>query len=158
MEANEQSQEKFVLFELVNTTYGVPSRFVRRLEMIETVTPVPNATPELEGIVLSQGKVIPAVNLRVRFGFPRVLFDIRSRLLVIEAEGRTVGLIVDSAREFRTIHSSEIKPAPQAIANLNGEYIEGIAAQNGRMIIVLKLDEILKSADQAPAQAATELN
>ena len=152
MAANEQSEQKFVLFELVNTTYGVPSRFVRRLEMIESVTPVPNAAPELEGIVLSQGKIIPALNLRVRFGFPRALFDIRSRLLVVEAEGRTVGLIVDSSREFRTIHSSEIKPAPQAIANLNGEYIEGIAAHNGRMIIVLKLDEILKFADQVPAQ------
>jgi purine-binding chemotaxis protein CheW len=145
------NQDKYVLFELLNTTYAVRSTFVRRLEMIENVTPVPNATRELEGIVLSQGRVIPAVNLRVRFGFAKAPFDLRTRLLVVESDGRTVGLIVDSAREFKTIDPAEIKPAPEAITNLNGEYLEGIAALAGRMVIVLKLDEILRIADQLPS-------
>jgi len=155
--SDQAKQEKFVLFELVNTTYGVRSSFVRRLEMIESVTAVPNATPELEGIVLSQGKIIPAVNLRVRFGFPKIAFDLRSRLIVVESEGRTVGLIVDSAREFRTIHDNEIKPAPDAITNLNGDYLEGVAALDGSMVIILKLDEILRVADEVKSTAASSL-
>lgn len=151
MQLNEDLQQKFVLFELVNTTYAVHSIFVRRLEMVENITLVPNSPAELEGIVLSQGKIIPAVNLRVRFGFPKAAFNVRTRLLIVESGGRTVGLIVDSAREFKIIQQDEIKPAPDSIENLNGEYIEGIAALSGRMVIVLKLDEILRIADQVPA-------
>src|SRR5690242_5756855 len=95
-----QIAEQFVLFELVNTTYALRSSAVSRLEMVENVTPVPNATHAVEGVVLTRGRIIPAVNLRARFGFPKVDYDLRTRLIVVEAEHRTVGLIVDAAREF----------------------------------------------------------
>ena len=146
-----QVSEEFVLFELVNTSYAVRSSFVSRLEMLETVTPVPNATPSLEGVVLSRGRIIPAVNLRTRFGFPKIPYDLRTRLIVVEADNRTVGLIVDAAREFTSLPTAEIQEAPHAIANLNGDYLEGIATISGRMILVLRLEEILKIADDIPA-------
>ena len=149
------ASEQYVLFELVNTAYAVRSSAVSRLEMVENVTPVPNATESLEGVVLSRGRIIPAVNLRTRFGFSRIAYDLRTRLIVVEAEGRMVGLIVDAAREFTTLAGSEIKPPPEAIANLNGDYLEGIANINGRVILVLKLEELLKLADEAPANEAT---
>ncbi|HEY5444404.1 MAG TPA: chemotaxis protein CheW [Pyrinomonadaceae bacterium] len=149
------ASEQYVLFELVNTAYAVRSSAVSRLEMVENVTPVPNATESLEGVVLSRGRIIPAVNLRTRFGFSRIAYDLRTRLIVVEAEGRMVGLIVDAAREFTTLAGSEIKPPPEAIANLNGDYLEGIANINGRVILVLKLEELLKIADEAPANEAT---
>ena len=149
------ASEQYVLFELVNTAYAVRSSAVSRLEMVENVTPVPNATESLEGVVLSRGRIIPAVNLRTRFGFSRIAYDLRTRLIVVEANGRMVGLIVDAAREFTTLAGSEIKPPPEAIANLNGDYLEGIANINGRVILVLKLEELLKIADEAPAKEAT---
>jgi purine-binding chemotaxis protein CheW len=139
--------EKFVLFELVNTTYGIRSDSVSRLEMVENVTPVPNATHSLEGVVLSRGKIIPAINLRARFGFPKIPYDLRTRLIVVESDNRSVGLIVDAAREFTSLPDAEIKPAPEAIANLNGDYLEGIATVNGRVIFVLRLSEILTVAE-----------
>src|SRR4030095_3592744 len=152
-----QISEEFVLFELVNTTYAVRSAFVSRLEMVEVVTPVPNATPSLEGVVLSRGKIIPAVNLRARFGFSKIPYDIRTRLIVVEADNRTVGLIVDAAREFTRLAGEAIHAAPHAIANLNGDYLEGIANIGGRMILVLRLEEILKIADELPTgKAANE--
>ena len=149
------ASEQYVLFELVNTAYAVRSSAVSRLEMVENVTPVPNATESLEGVVLSRGRIIPAVNLRTRFGFTRIAYDLRTRLIVVEADGRMVGLIVDAAREFTTLAGSEIKPPPDAIANLNGDYLEGIANINGRVILVLKLEELLKIADEGPANEAT---
>lgn len=143
--------ENYVLFELMNTLYAIRSSSVSRLEMVENVTPVPNATDAVEGVVLSRGRIIPAVNLRARFGFDKIPYDLRTRLIVVEAEGRTVGLIVDSAREFTTLADEEIKPSPEAIANLNGEYLEGIANRNNRMILVLRLDELLRIADTTSA-------
>jgi len=146
--------EKFILFELINTTYGVRSSLVTRLEMVENVTPVPNSPPSLEGIVLSRGRIIPAINLRARFGFAKVPYDLRTRLIVVESGGRTVGLIVDAARDFITISTEDIKPPPESIANLSADYLEGIATLNGRVVFILRLDEILKSTDEVPSSAA----
>src|SRR6188472_120349 len=93
----------YVLFTVAGTTYALPSEQVRHMEMVEQVTPVPNAPPFVEGVVFSRGQVVPVVNLRVRFGFERAARDLRTRLLVVEAAGRMVGLMADEAREFITI-------------------------------------------------------
>jgi purine-binding chemotaxis protein CheW len=140
--------KEFVLFELVNTTYALRSAAVSRLEMVDNVTPVPNSTPSLEGVVLSRGRIIPAVNLRVRFGFPKIQYDIRTRLIIVDVDNRTVGLIVDTAREFSNLGGAEIKPPPESIANLNGDYLEGIATLEGRMILILRLEAVLNIADE----------
>ena len=142
--------EPFVLFELAGTTYGVRSRSVQQMEMIEHITPVPNAPPAVEGVVLARGQVIPALSLRVRFGFGKIPYDLRARLVVINSRGRTIGLIVDTAREFVRIPAAAIEPPPEAITGLSGKYLEGIATVDGRMILVLDLEEVINIGDQQP--------
>src|SRR4030095_4156868 len=100
---NQSDAEPFILFELAGTTYGVRSRFVQQVEMVEHITPVPNASEAVEGVVFARGQVVPALNLRVRFGFEKAAFDLRSRLIVVNTGGRVVGMIVDTAREFLSI-------------------------------------------------------
>ena len=142
--------EPFVLFELAGTTYGVRSRSVQQMEMIEHITPVPNAVPAVEGVVLARGQVIPALSLRVRFGFEKIPYDLRARLVVVSSGGRTIGLIVDTAREFVRIPAGTIEPPPEAITGLSGKYLEGIATVDGRMILVLDLKEVIDLGDQQP--------
>ena len=137
------SSEPFILFELAGTTYGVRSRFVQQIEMIDDVAAVPNAHSALEGVVLVRGQVIPALNLRTRFGFDRIERDLRSRLVVINTGTRVVGLIVDTAREFLKIPTDSISPPPEALTGLSGRYLEGIATINERPILVLNLDAVL---------------
>jgi purine-binding chemotaxis protein CheW len=135
--------EAFILFELAGTTYGVRSRSVQQMEMIEHITPVPNAPPAVEGVVLARGQVIPALSLRARFGFEKIPYDLRARLVVVRSGERTIGLIVDTAREFLRIPASAVEPPPEAITGLSGKYLEGIATINGRMILVLDLEEVI---------------
>ncbi|MCA1614938.1 MAG: chemotaxis protein CheW [Acidobacteria bacterium] len=142
--------EPFVLFELAGTTYGVRSRFVQQMEMVEHITPVPNAPPAVEGVVLARGQVIPALSLRARFGFEKIPYDLRARLLVVNSGGRTIGLIADTAREFVRIPAAAIEPPPEAITGLSGKYLEGIATIDGRMILVLDLGEVIDLGDQQP--------
>ena len=142
--------EPFILFELAGTTYGVRSRFVQQMEMIEHSTPVPNAIPAVEGVVLARGQVIPALSLRVRFGFEKIPYDLRARLVVVKSGERTIGLIVDTAREFLRIPAGTIEPPPEAITGLSGKYLEGIATIGGRMILVLNLQEVIDIGDQQP--------
>ena len=135
--------EPFILFELAKTTYGVRSSFVQQIEMIDDVAPVPNAHPAIEGVVLVRGQVIPALNLRTRFGFERIERDLRSRLVVINTGTRVVGLVVDTAREFLKVPTESIEPPPEALTGLSGQYLEGITTIGERMILILNLDAVL---------------
>jgi purine-binding chemotaxis protein CheW len=148
--------EPFILFELASTVYGVRSSFVQQIEMIETITPVPNAPEHVDGVVFSRGQVIPAINLRARFGFPRIPNDLRTRLVIVNAEGRTVGLIVDTAREFLAIPNEAVVPPPEGISGLSGKYIEGIVTLDKRIIIILDLTQVLNSAEAIVLTATQE--
>jgi purine-binding chemotaxis protein CheW len=144
---HQDGSEPFILFELAGTTYGVPSRAVRQVELVEHVTPVPNAPPAVEGVIFSRGQVIPAVSLRARFGVEKAPHDLRTRLIVVNTKDRVVGLIVDSAREFMSIPLSAIQLPNEAISGLRGKYLEGIATLGERIILILSLDEVIDQAE-----------
>ena len=140
--------ESYVLFELAGATYALPSRQIQQLDMVGTPTPVPNAPPFVDGVVSVRGQVLPAVSLRARFGFPRVAYDVRSRLVIVREHARTVGLIVDSAREFATIAPESIKPLPEGIGGTSGRYLRGIAHQGDRLLLIVDVHELLETDEQ----------
>jgi purine-binding chemotaxis protein CheW len=147
--SNEQSNaDTYILFEIAGTTYAVPSNAVQQLEMIEHITPVPNSTAAVEGVVFSRGQVIPAINLRTRFGFSKIEYDARSRLIVVHVEGRSIGLIVDAAREFKRIPAEAINPPSEVLEGTSGKYLEAIATLEGRLILLLNLAEVVKIGEE----------
>ena len=93
-------QNTFIVFSVAGTSYALPSAVVQHIEMVEQVTRVPNAAPFVDGVVFSRGQVLPAVSLRARFGFERVPYDVRTRLIVVQSAARQIGLLVDEGREF----------------------------------------------------------
>ena len=153
MTPTQQELESYILFELEGTTYGVRSREVLHMEMLQGITPVPNAPTFVEGVVLSRGQVIPAVNLRVRFGCSRQPHTLRTRLLVVQARDRSIGLIVDSAREFRMIPPERIQSSDSAITGPGGKFLIGIANLDDRLVLLLDLQAVI---DLVQIEADTE--
>lgn len=139
--------DHYILFTVADTTYALPSDQVAHVEMVEQITRVPNAAPFVDGVVFSRGQVVPAVNMRVRFGFERVDRDLRTRLLVVQAGGRSVGLLVDGCREFLTIPAASVQPPGDGLTSVGARYLSGIATLNGRLIVILNLDALLESAE-----------
>jgi chemotaxis signal transduction protein len=148
--------EPYVLCELAGTAYAIPSRVVERMEMVEQVTPVPNAAPFVDGVVFSRGRVVPAVNLRRRFGFDRAAYDLKTRLVVVAHAGREVGLVVDSAREFVTIPADAIQPPPEGMAGTTGTYLGGVATLAGKVILILDVAEVLSHTGEPAPDPETE--
>jgi len=144
---SDNRSDHFILFIVAGTTYALPSHEVAHVEMVEQITRVPNAPPFVDGVVFSRGQVVPAVNLRARFGFERVPADIKARLLVVQSEARSVGLLVDECREFMMIPASTIHPPGEALAGIGARYIFGIATIGDRLIVVLKVDELLTTVE-----------
>jgi purine-binding chemotaxis protein CheW len=156
MREQDRNKDTFILFQVAETFYGLPSKDVQQMEMIENITPVPNAAAALEGVVFTRGQVIPAVNLRARFGFEKVAHTPRSRLIVTNHNGRIVGLIADSAREFISIPMEEIQPPPEGVSGLSGNYLKGIATVAGRVILIVGLDELINLDETSAVVAEVE--
>ncbi len=135
--------ETYVLFQLAGTTYGIPSASVQHIEMLEHVTPVPNAHRAIDGVVFSRGQVIPALNLRVRFGFNRLDTSVRTRVIFIQLQQRVVGLIVDTAREFQSVPAAQIRPIETSLTGISGNYLRGLANINQRLVLILDLPAVL---------------
>jgi purine-binding chemotaxis protein CheW len=145
--------ETLILCVVAEATYGVRSGVVQQVEMLERITPAPSAPAFVEGVIFSRGQVIPVINLRQRFGFARADHDLRTRIVVIHHAGRTVGLLVDTAREFVTIPADAIQPPPEAVSSLSGDYLEGVATVGERLVLILHMDEVLNIAHAvAPAR------
>jgi len=141
----------YILFTVAGTTYAIASQNVLHIEMVEHVTPVPNAPPSVEGVVFSRGQVVPVINLRARFGFDRKGLDLRTRLLVVEHEGRRVGLLVDDAREFVTMRANVIHPPNEAVGSTSGNYLDGVAMLGDRIVLVLNIREVVETTPTAVA-------
>jgi len=152
-----ETQAPFILFQLAETTYAVPSQVVKQMEMVEHITPVPDAPPFVEGIVFSRGEVIPAIDLRTRFGFEKVDYDLRTRLIIIQVDQRTVGLIVDTAREFIAIPPDVIQAPPDTDSGLSSRFLDGIATLGERLVLLLDVDEVLNLAQTVDLERETEI-
>jgi purine-binding chemotaxis protein CheW len=146
--------ETYILFELAGSTYGVRSRDVLHIDLLEHITPVPNAAAAVDGVVFSRGQVIPALNLRTRFGFPREASTARTRLIFLKCERRTVALVVDSAREFRSIPTEAIRPIEETLTGVHGNYVLGVATVGDRLVLLLDIVKVLElDADDSHSPA-----
>jgi purine-binding chemotaxis protein CheW len=147
--------DNYILFSIAGTSYALPSQDVAHVEMVDHITRVPNAPPFVDGVVFSRGQVIPAVNLRARFGFERAALDMSSRLLVVQSGSRVAGLLVDACREFMTVPASAIHPPGDALSGESTQYVTGVASVGDRLIVVLGLERLLDATAHTVPQGAT---
>ena len=134
---------QFVTFTLNNEEYAVDILCVQEINRITEITQVPNSEEYIEGVVNLRGKVIPIVNLRNKFGFEEVPRDDNSRIIIMEINDITNGLIVDSVSEVLRIPSSIIEPTPPMSSEENGQFIRGIAKLDNRLIILLDINKLI---------------
>ena len=111
------------------------------------LTPVPKAPVFIEGVINLRGKVVPVIQLRKRFGHPLMAHDNNTRIIVVEVQGRILGMIVDSVSEVIRIPASTIEPPPDIIAGVDSEYIKGVGKLEKRLLILLDLDKVLTQVD-----------
>jgi purine-binding chemotaxis protein CheW len=132
-------EEPYILFKVADATYAIHSDLVQQVGMLENMTRIPNAPNFVEGVLYVRGKVVPIVNLRVRFGMEKAAYDVYSRLLVITLGNRSLGLAVDSAREFVYLDLDLVQPPPESLAGPGVEYLEGVYLMDDRLILLVNL-------------------
>jgi purine-binding chemotaxis protein CheW len=138
---NDQTGQ-YVSFKLHGEEYGVPILSVHEIIRYETVTRVPQSMDFIDGVLNLRGRVIPVVNLRMKFGLPQREVDNSTRIMVVDVNSRVVGMVVDEVCEVQDINADEISPAPPLGAKINTEYITGMGKIEDRLMILLNLNKI----------------
>lgn len=146
----------YILFSLGDACYAVRTSSVEHIEMLDQVTPVPNAAPAVDGVVFSRGKVVPAINLRARFGMHRQPYGPSTRLIFVRSHDRLVALIVDSAREFQRISADLVRPGEASLTGIEGNYVEGTATVAGKNVLIIDVGAVLTIEEATvPEQAGS---
>ena len=149
---------KYLTVVLENEAYGIAVLKVREIIRIQKVTPVPQMPDYVKGVINLRGRVIPIVDLRVKFGL-KAEFTERTCIVVVQVKltaEQTVqmGLIVDTVEEVIILTAEVIEPTPEFGARLSTEYILGMAKVKGQVNTLLDLDRVV-AADTVQAIAQT---
>jgi len=138
---------QIVGFRIGRETFGLPISIVREIVRVPEITSVPNAPDYIEGVINLRGRIIPIVDLRKRFGEKSFEPDKRNRVVVVEIEARTIGLIVNSASEVLRLSPADIEEPHNVFKEGELNYITGLGKLKGRLVILLDLGRILQRGE-----------
>ncbi|MDR3038855.1 MAG: chemotaxis protein CheW [Candidatus Adiutrix sp.] len=142
-----EQDNKLLQFELDGEFYGIDILKVREINGMMDITAVPQTPVFMKGLINLRGKVVPVIDLRLKFGLLEAEYDERTSIIVIEFKsihGQVqMGIVVDTVSEVINIPGKNIEPSPNFGAGLKSEYIKGMAKARDRVIIILDIDVIL---------------
>ena len=143
-EEEDTQANKYMTFKVSKESFGIGIRFIREIIELQTITEVPEMPDFLKGVINLRGKVIPVIDLRVRFKIGAKEFDDRTCIIIIEVKDSSVGFIVDSVEEVAEIADKNIEPAPNFRSETGKEkYISGIGKVGDHIKIILDVEKIL---------------
>lgn len=145
---------KVVSFHLGNEEYGVDIAQVQEIIRMVEITHVPRAPRFMEGVINLRGQLIPIIDLRTRFSMSRIDQTKSTRIIVTEIGNKRVGIIVDSVSEVLNIPLEQVEDAPDMIAGVGTEYIQGVGKVNDRLIILLDLTMVITGEEKAELETA----
>ncbi len=140
----EHTQEgKFLTFILGNEEYGIEIRNVTEIIGIQSMTDLPDTPPFVKGVINLRGKVIPLIDVRLRFSFEEKEYDDRTCIIVVNIENMSVGLIVDTVSEVMEIPEDDIEPPPKVNNKTGSRYIKGVGKVGEEVKILLDTHKLL---------------
>jgi purine-binding chemotaxis protein CheW len=159
IEAIADREGKYLTFTLAGEDYGISILKIKEIIGMMAITSVPQTPRFVKGVINLRGKVIPVVDLRLRFAMESIAYSLRTCIIVVEIGGRgtdiVIGIVVDSVSEVLNIKGDDIEDTPTFGTALNTDYILGMAKIEGKVKILLDIDEVLGADDlEALARAA----
>ncbi|MCK9211644.1 MAG: chemotaxis protein CheW [Ignavibacteriaceae bacterium] len=158
---DEQQKETSEVLQLVSffigsEEFGIDILYVQEINRMSQVTKVPNAPDFVNGVINLRGRVIPVIDLRLKFGMPKKEPDKNTRIIVMEVSGKTVGFIVDSVNEVLRIPKNVTEAPPSLAMGINSEYIKAVGKLEDRLLILIDLEKILSKVENVQLKNVME--
>ena len=134
---------KYLTFALAEEEYGLEILKVREIISMSEITSVPKTPQYVKGVINLRGKVIPVVDLRLKFAMEEISYTDETCTIVVDVNGVEMGIIVDHVSEVLDIAADDIEDAPEFGANVNIDFILGMGKAQGRVTILLDITNVL---------------
>lgn len=146
-----ENSGKYLTFNLADEEFGISILKVKEIIGMMSITPVPRVPEFVKGVINLRGKVIPVVDLRLKFGMPEAEYDERTCIIVVEvARSNAVtnmGIVVDAVNDVANIRSEDVEQTPSFGVSLDTDYIMGMAKSEGQVKILLDIDRVLSQEE-----------
>ncbi len=149
--ANDSNQ--YLTFFMAGEEYGVDILCVQEIRGWENATPIPNAPPNIKGVINLRGTIVPIVDLRQCFGLQAIEYTPVTVVIVLKVvtknKSRIIGIVVDAVSDVYSLSAADMKAAPDLGDSINTDFIRGLVSVNKKMVILLEIDHLL-SMDEMP--------
>ncbi|MBL7205688.1 MAG: purine-binding chemotaxis protein CheW [Desulfobacteraceae bacterium] len=153
-----EREGKCLTFTLAEEEYGIGILKIKEIIGMMSITSVPQTPAFVKGVINLRGKVIPVIDLRLRFGMGEIDYNERTCIIVVEVEGEAgvvlTGVVVDSVSEVLNIKAEDIEDTPTFGTKLNTDYLLGMAKMEGSVKILLDIDRVLTGREVALLEKA----
>lgn len=142
---NIEETKQYVIFKLDKELYGIDIKKVTTIEKQtqQLITRVPKAPQFVEGVINLRGEIIPVVNLRKKFGMPKIEFDDDTRIIIVKVDEISVGFIVDAVVEVMYISTSSIDNILSLSKDVDASYMSGVGKLEDRIVTLLNLSALI---------------
>lgn len=142
---------KYLTFHLSNEEFGIRVLKVREIMGLQEITAVPQTPVHIKGVINLRGKVVPVVDLRLKFGLEAAEYTQRTCIIVTQVQGENgavlMGIVVDGVSEVLSLSDAEIEDTPDFGGEYSGGYLLGMAKVKGRVKILLDIERVLSTQD-----------
>ncbi len=149
---------KYLTFSLNEEEYGIGILKVKEIIGMMAITSVPRTPEFVKGVINLRGKVIPVIDLRLKFSMEAIEYTDRTCIIVVEIEAQAgtvlIGIVVDAVSEVLNINGGDIEETPTFGTSLNTEYILGMAKMEGGVKILLDIDKVLNTDEISAIEKA----
>jgi len=139
----ERDELQLVTF-TIGEQYGVSISQVQEIIRIGNITKVPNSLPYMEGVINLRGRVLPVLNLRKRLKLPGKDISNESRIVVVEAGTKTIGLLVDAVSHVIKVSPDVVDRAPEEVLEADSDYITGVCKLQNGLVILIDLERLIR--------------
>lgn len=157
-EIEDTLSNKYLIFELDKQEYAIAIQYVVDIINVQPVTRVPSCPEFVRGITNLRGKVIPIIDVRIRFGKQPQDYNERTCIIVVEMWGLSVGMIIDSVSEVRTIESEDIAPPPTFTSGVDIRFVDGIGKTDSGIKLILDCKTVLDDYGTPTSDSASEMS
>ena len=158
-EEDEDTMEgKYLAFNLENEVYGIGIKYVQEIIGIQSITKVPEMPNFIKGVINLRGKVIPVMDVRTRFKLESKKYDDRTCIIVILLGDFEVGLIVDIVSEVVAINLENIDNSSFVSQHSGARFIEGLGKIDGKVIILLNVEKLLREKEMEQLSSSLKNN
>ncbi len=140
---------EYLTFVLGEEEYGIEILKVQEIRGYDAVTPIANTPNFIKGVVNLRGKIVPIVDLRIKFNLGKVVYDEFTVVIILNLSGRVVGIVVDGVSDVMALKDDQLREVPSLVTSIDTKYIVGLATVEQQMLILVDIEQLMTSQEMA---------